>query len=83
MPRVSTLDREDINHISEAQKKMKVGRRSKRTYHRCGKNKFVERAACPHQPALEGVARSGLLVLLGVITASKAAAHEKWARLRV
>jgi hypothetical protein len=39
----------------------------RKTHRRRGKDQLVERAARPRQPALEGVARLSLLVILGVV----------------
>jgi hypothetical protein len=39
----------------------------RKTHRHRGKDQFDERAARPRQPALEGVARLGLLVILGVV----------------
>jgi hypothetical protein len=55
-------------HISEEQKKSKVGHYVKRTYQCRWKDKLVEHTARQCQSVLEGVACRGLLVLLGILT---------------
>jgi hypothetical protein len=38
----------------------------KKTYRGRGEDEFIKGAACPSHPTLQGIARRGLLVILGV-----------------
>jgi hypothetical protein len=65
--RGSTPNKSKLPHLSEELKNRKRSCSNKETYRCREEDQLIERTARPCQPALKGVTRRGLLIVLGVV----------------